>query len=204
MRRGLKHGIPQDRLDRMTTVVLKKLLTHDKPSSVRSSEAKKKETKERISEDRLRSRPSGPDDDDRHEDNQTVVDLAYAEEAANPADKYYRRLRSLVQFEHKLEEAVKTNVAVLRTLRSDLDTEDIKAVEDEIRDNQEKLGLIDKEKLEIQHFLQEFVQQRVAFYRERTPEFMDPTGHLNDFFEKKIQNLLEYLQAMREMDGRPE
>ena len=87
VRRGLKHGIPQDRLDRMTTVVLKKLLTHDKPSSVRSSEAKKKETKERISEDRLRSRPSGPDDDDRHEDNQTVVDLAYAEEAANPADR---------------------------------------------------------------------------------------------------------------------
>lgn len=152
------------------------------------------QTVERLQENKLALTSS----EDPHDDAKTVVNMDFITSTENPSDQKYKRFAFLVAAKNDLIKAIKTNTALVQSTASELDEDDVLVMRHDIQQAQHQLDLVNREMREIHQWFAEVHQQKHVFYQQFLQRSADLTGNLSSHFQRKMENIQKYMQAMTE------
>lgn len=186
-------GIKEDHIVRLTTYALLKLITEKRERNLKAVKPSRadKDAREVVRELQELKNIQAPHEND---DAQTVVDMQFITESANPAEQRYKRFRDLVEAKKVLESSRVINKQLLDRSRTNLDEDDVRAIEREIADANEQLPLIEVEMAQINRWYADTFEQRKAFYQQFMTEASDLSGRLKDHFNLKLQNIRHHME----------
>jgi len=153
------------------------------------------QTVERLNELKLTAPAAGEVAED---DTRTVVNMDFITSTENPSDQKYKRFSFLVAAKNDLIKAIKTNTGLLQSVVKELDEDDVLVMRHDIQQAQYQLDLVNKEMREIHQWFAEVHQQKQVFYQQFLQRSADLTGNLSTHFQRKMENIQKYMQAMVE------
>jgi hypothetical protein len=135
---------------------------------------------------------------DQDDDTATVVDMSYMVNTDNPADQKYVRFTDLVKMKKQFMQGLHTNSKLLKSNRDQMDEDDIEVSKRELQAIQKHLQLVNTEIREIQQWFAEAHAMKEAFYQQYLQKSVDVTGNLTDHFQRKLERIQHYNEAMQE------
>jgi hypothetical protein len=192
---ALALGFKPDLLQRCPTYTLSAMVQDKRKESHRRKKSPP-ETQPDLGSvvERLQDRKAEEDFDDKA----TVVDMEHITSTENPSDQKYKRFSFLICAKNELIAAIQNNTQLLQTHKDKLDPDDIAVIHGEIEKSQYQLNLVNAEIQEIQQWFHEVHVQKQIFYTEFLKNSTDISGELSSHFQRKVDNIQKYMQAMHD------
>ena len=188
IQQALQMGLDESMIKRATTYSIEKMIAS---AGVPRTEKKRSKVENHIRPSFLKENKAEIDDDAK-----TVVDMSFATATTNPADQKYQRFRFLTATKNDLMTAIKNNTGLYQANLDHLDEDDVLIMQKEIQEVQSNLALVNTELHEIHQWFNEMHVQKQRFYEEFLKKSADISGKLTSHFQKKMDNIQQYMTSM--------
>lgn len=131
------------------------------------------------------------------DDNRTVIDLKFAQ-SANPSDAKYKRFMQLHAIKLQLLRAIAENTKLLQDYRVSFDADDVVCLEGAIGQQQQQLRSVADEMRDIFEWFRTVCSERDRVYTEVTKKTIDPSNQVKGHFQRKLDNIQEYIRVMQQ------
>jgi hypothetical protein len=211
---AIELGFSEDIVKRSPNYTIEKMIAehkgkHPKKSSRRTSRSRRssrresrksrtEEKKELLNQtlSQLIKQDKAMDED--NDDTMTVVDMSHVTSTENPGDQKYTRFKFLVCAKNEMVKAIDINTKLKSANKDKLDADDLYVIDRDIKEAQENLKLIITEMRELHTWFQEVQAQKKVFYQKLSSRMVDISGNLAVHFQKKMENIDDYLKRLEE------